>query len=61
MGSPTNAFGVFSGERPLDAQRIKLGRDAYRIGANHYIFHGQYYIQIIAAEDTEELQQACWE
>jgi hypothetical protein len=59
MGTPTNAFGVFSGERSLEVQRIKLGHDAYRIGANHYIFQGQYYIQIIAADDTDELRQVC--
>ena len=57
MGTPTNAFGVFSGERSLEAPRVKLGRDAYRMGANYYIFQGQYYIQIIAADD--ELQQLC--
>jgi len=59
MGTPTNAFGVFSGERPLEATRLKLGRDAYRMGANHYIFQGQYYIQIIVADSTDELQQVC--
>ena len=59
MGTPTNAFGVFSGERPLEAPRLKLGRDAYRTGANHYIFQGQYYIQIAAADNTDELQQVC--
>jgi hypothetical protein len=57
MGTPTNAFGVFSGERPLDVPRLKLGRDAYRIGANHYIFQGQYYVQVTAADDTDELRQ----
>ena len=59
MGTPTNAFGVFSGERPLEASRVKLGRDAYRVGANHYIFQGQYYIQITAADNTDELRQVC--
>jgi len=59
MGTPTNAFGVFAGERPPDVERLKLGRDAYRIGANHYIFQGQYYIQIIATDDTDELRQIC--
>ncbi len=59
MGTPTNAFGVFSGERPLEAPRLKLGRDAYRMGANHYIFQGQYYIQITAADNTDELRQVC--
>jgi len=59
MGTPTNAFGVFSGERPLEAPRLRVGRDAYRMGANHYIFHGQYYIQITAADNTDELRQVC--
>jgi CubicO group peptidase (beta-lactamase class C family) len=59
MGTPTNAFGVFSGERPLEAPRLKLGRDAYHTGANHYIFQGQYYIQITAAANTDELRQVC--
>jgi len=59
MGMPTNAFGVFAGERPLDAHRLKLGRDAYRMGANHYIFQGKYYIQITAADNTDELRQVC--
>lgn len=36
MGTPTKAFGVFSGERSLEALRVKLARDAYRIGASYY-------------------------
>jgi CubicO group peptidase (beta-lactamase class C family) len=59
MGTPTNAFGVFSGERPVEAPRLRLGRDAYRMGANHYIFQGQYYIQITAAGNTDEVRQVC--
>jgi len=59
MGTPTNAFGVFAGERPLEATRVKLGRDAYRMGANHYIFQGRYYIQVTAADNTDELRQVC--
>ena len=59
MGTPTNAFGVFSGERPLEAPRLRLGRDAYRMGANHYILQGQYYIQITAADNIDELRQVC--
>jgi len=59
MGTPTNAFGVFAGERPSEAPRLKLGRDAYRMGANHYIFQGQYYIQITTADNTHELRQVC--
>ena len=57
MGTPTNAFGVFSGERPLEACQLKLGRDGYCSGANYYVWKGQYYIQIIAADTTHELRQ----
>ncbi len=56
MGTPMNAFGVFSGERSLNFQRFELGRDAYRSGANYYIWHGQYYIQIIALDTLEEIK-----
>ncbi len=56
MGTPINAFGVFSGERSLELQRLELGRDAYRSGANYYIWQGQYYIQIIALDTLKELK-----
>jgi hypothetical protein len=57
MGTPTHAFGVFSGERTQGAPPIELGREAYRSGANYYIWKGQYYIQIVASDPGEELQQ----
>jgi hypothetical protein len=57
MSTPSNAFGVFSGERSLGVPPLKLGRDAYRSEANYYIWHGQYYIQIIAIDTTYELRQ----
>jgi len=56
MGTPINAFGVFSGERPLESQRLELSRESYRSGANYYIWHGQYYIQIIALDTLQELK-----
>ena len=57
MSNPSNAFGVFSGERSLGAPPLKLGRDAYRSKANYYIWHGQYYIQIVTTDTTSELQR----
>ena len=57
MGSPINAFGVFSGERSPGEPSVELGRDAYRSGANYYIWKGQDYIQIIASDTTDELQR----
>jgi len=57
MSTPSNAFGVFSGERTLDAPPLKLGRDAYSTERNYYIWHGQYYIQIIASDTISELRR----
>ncbi|MFC2155762.1 DUF6599 family protein [Acidobacteriota bacterium] len=57
MGTPTNAFGVFSGERSPGAPPLGLGRAAYRSGANYYIWKGRYYIRIITADTTEKLRQ----
>ncbi len=57
MGTPINAFGVFSGERSIGAPRVELGRDAYRSGANYYIWQGQYYVQIIALDTLDILKQ----
>ena len=57
MGTPTNAFGVFSGERSVEAPKINLGREGYRIGAYYYIWKGQYYYQIIASDTTVAYQQ----
>ena len=57
MGATTNAFGVFSAERSHEGISLELGRESYRSGANYYIWKGQYYIQIISSDTTEEFQQ----
>jgi hypothetical protein len=57
MGTPTKAFGVFSAERSHEGVPLDFGRDGYRSGANYYVWKGQYYIQIIASDATDELQQ----
>jgi hypothetical protein len=57
MGTASHAFGVFAGERTFQAPPLDLGRDSYRSGANYYVWRGQYYIQIIASDTTEELQR----
>ena len=57
MGSSTNAFGVFSGERSPGETPVPLGRKGYRSGANFYIWKGRYYIRIIASESTDEFKK----
>ncbi|MBT8371298.1 MAG: hypothetical protein KJO34_10075, partial [Deltaproteobacteria bacterium] len=57
MGTPTNAFGVFSAERSQEESPLNLGRAGYRSNANYFIWKGQYYIQIISSEVTNEFKR----
>ena len=57
MGTPTNAFGVFSAERSQGEPPVNLGRAGYRSDANYFIWKGRYYIQIIGSDATDEFQQ----
>ena len=57
MGTPINAFGVFSAERSEGMPPLNLGRSGYRSGASYYIWHGKYYITIMASDSTEELER----
>jgi hypothetical protein len=54
MGSPLNAFGIYSVERLEEEEKIDLGRDAYRTNADYYIWHGQHYIRIISVDAGDE-------
>ena len=57
MGTPTNAFGVFSAERSQGESPLNLGRAGYRSDANYFIWKGRYYIQIISSETTDEFKR----
>jgi len=57
MGTPTNAFGVFSAERSQGESSLDLGRSSYRADANYFIWKGQYYVRIISSEATNEFKQ----
>ncbi len=56
MGTPTNAFGVFSGERSKGAPPLDLGRAAYRSDANFYIWKGRFYVQVVSSDAADELR-----
>jgi len=60
MGTTLNAFGVFSVERSLGEPQVDLGREAYRSGANHYVWKGRYYIQAIVSDSGKQAQEATW-
>ena len=57
MGTPTNAFGVFSAERSQGEFPLNLGRAGYRSDANYFIWKGPYYVRIICSEATDEFQR----
>lgn len=57
MGTPTNAFGVFSAERSEGLPSLSLGRAGYRSGASYCIWQGQHYVTIMASDSTEELER----
>jgi len=57
MGTPTNAFGVFSAERSQGESPLDLGRAGYRSNANYFIWKGRYYIRIISSETTDRFQR----
>jgi len=57
MGTPTNAFGVFSGERSPGESPLGLGRAGYRSGANYFLWQGRYYIRIISSGSTGEFKR----
>ena len=57
MGPPTNAFGIFSGERFGEQPPVGLGRLAYRSDSGFFIWKDRYYIQVIASEPAEGLIQ----
>jgi len=57
MGTPTNAFGVFSGERSPGESQLGLGRAGYRSDANYFVWQGRYYIRIISSGSTGEFKR----
>ena len=57
MGTPTNAFGVFSAERSPEESPLDLGRAGYRSDANYFIWQGRYYIRIISSEAIDEFKR----
>jgi len=55
MGSPQNAFAVFSTQRRADAVLLDIGGFSYRAGNALFIAHGPYYLELIAAANEDSL------
>lgn len=58
MGDLRNAFAVFSAQRRPNASPLELGPYAYLAGNSLFFAHGPYYVEIIAAETSAEMQKA---
>lgn len=57
MGSQINAFGIYTTERPSDAQLLKIGTEAVVIPPYHgLMFKNQYYVKIMIQEGELDQQ-----
>lgn len=51
-----NAFAVFSMQRRSDVEPLDLGLHAYSAGNGLFLVHGPYYLEIIAAEVSDQMR-----
>ena len=58
MGSPIQAFGIYSVERSEGRTVTALGRDGYQAAASLFFWKGGYYAQILAAGRDDALVRA---
>jgi hypothetical protein len=57
MQAPQNAFSVFSAQRRQDAQTLELGQYSYQTANALFFVHGPYYVEIVASDQSEAIQQ----
>jgi len=58
MGSGQNAFAVFSAQRRENAESLDLTRYAYRSPNAVFLIHGQYYLEFIASQASNQVLQS---
>ncbi len=58
MGTPTNAFGIFSVERLPGEPPVDIGRAAYRSDAGVFVWKGRYYVKVVVFDATDDLADA---
>ncbi len=56
MGSPQNAYAVFSGQRRPGSPNISLTPNAYATSNALFFTQGQYYVEIVADRASETLK-----
>lgn len=55
MDGYRSAYAVFSVQRRTDVEPLDLGGHAYVAGNGLFLVHGRYYLEIIAAEVSDEM------
>ncbi|MBI4642459.1 MAG: hypothetical protein HY743_01690 [Deltaproteobacteria bacterium] len=58
MGSPPNAFAVFSGQRRPGSPSLALTASAYATANALFFAQGRYYVEIVADRASEGLQKS---
>jgi hypothetical protein len=58
MGTPLNAFAVFSNQRRSDGRESNAAQFAYSAGSSLFVAHGRHYIEAVAAENSQPLAAA---
>jgi hypothetical protein len=58
MGSPENAYAVFSTQRRADAVRMDLAEFSYRAENAFFFVHGHFYIELIASGTDDRLRRS---
>jgi hypothetical protein len=58
MGTPLNAFGIFSVERAPQRQELSLGNEGYQVAASCFYYQGPFYAQVMASADRQDLKAA---
>lgn len=56
MGTPDNAFSVFSMQRREDSRTDELMPNAYRTDNALFLAHGQFYLEILGSTSSDHLQ-----
>lgn len=58
MRTPTGAFGIYSVEREPGQEKLSIGREAYRTGANIFFWKGQHYGYLQCSRVSDENKAA---
>ena len=61
MGKPENAFAVYSSQKRTATQEAGVGDYGYIAGNQLCLVHGQYYLELIAAEESQPVLRAATE